>query len=270
MKKLFYLLSISLIIIFSGCAMLQEVLQVKNPTVKFINFKLDNITSNGVEGTVNLSISNPNAFSIPLTQIETKILLNNAPFTTLSNTNSRSIGASSSEAMGFKVIIPFSSIPNIIDMVKSNDDKIKLGFNSKLYFQQPLQVTIPINFDVNIPKPKLPKIQMSSVKISNITFSNISINVNFNIDNPNPFSISGTKISGKLNIGGNDIANINQNISVEKNSKVNVPISINVSTVSLGLTLINQLKQGNFSSSFSGAVKLPFGNYTIIEKGDGR
>ncbi|MCD6578985.1 LEA type 2 family protein [bacterium] len=263
MKKLFYLLGISLVLIFGGCAMLQEVLQVKNPTIKFVNFNLDNITSNGVEGTVNLNISNPNGFSIPLTQIQTDVLLNNSPFTTLSNNESRNIGANSSENMGFKVMVPFSSIPNIIDVIKSSNDNIPLGFNSKLYFQQPVQITIPVNFNVNIPKPKLPKIQMSGIKIAKITFSNITINVNFTIDNPNPFRIAGTKISGKFNIEGNEIANIDQNISVEKNSKVNVPVSINVSTVSLGLTLINHLKQGNFSSSFNGTVKLPFAIYNI-------
>lgn len=257
-----------------SCAGLQDLRAPRKPDVSFQNVSLVRLSLDSVDLLFDLQIDNPNAFGVSLAGFDYDMLLNQNSFLSGVQNDKQSIPANGSSTVQLPVTLAFSKIYQTLQSLSdadSTDYRLDLSFS----FDVPILgvVKVPASKSGRLPLLKLPKVSIANIDLKKLNLTGADLQLNLEIDNPNPFSATLNRLNYQLAIDGQHFASglSSQPLHIEKKAASQLAIPISLNFLQTGRTIYNLLTKkesfaytltGDFDLSTSlqklGSITLPF------------
>jgi LEA14-like dessication related protein len=200
-SRILFLLLSFLIFIFSACQTFNSV--VEEPKVSLNSVDVTGITLNGVELVVHVDVENPNAFSVPLPDIDWELFIDTSAFLKGAVPNDKNIAGRGKVTLDFPVSVTYEGLYRSF---KSLAEKKEIAYNIALGITFPIPIiqskVYRLDFSGIIPLPSLPKLTPGAVRIAKIDFSGVELACNVGVENPNVFSIPFPKLDWDYGVNG--------------------------------------------------------------------
>ena len=146
MRKIFL---ISLLCLTGSCAMVQEQLKVRKPTVKFVSAHAHSFTLKSMKVDVNLAVTNPNPITVKADRIDLLLYINKRK-TVKVMFNDINLPAEKTEKLNATVKIPYKSVGTaIVGVVRRG--KVAYKLDGKIFIKTPVGM---LDFPVTIYEKK--------------------------------------------------------------------------------------------------------------------
>ncbi len=211
------------LLILAGCKSLEQAVKtvVQKPTISYQTLSIGSLANDSVQLKPVFSVTNNNAYSIPIDNFSYQLSFNGA---NMLNGSSGAIGKL--PALGSKNVelsIPvnkevFRSFRELLLNNKKLDYTIK-GSAQIMGFQIPFEKSATFY---------RPSFSLGKIKVKQASFENLVLETSLQIDNPNNFSIPLKDINYSITSGAKNIfsgAIVEKNISTGSN-KITIPIQI--------------------------------------------
>ena len=248
------------LLLFLSCAGLKELATPKKPQVSFQGVKLDKLSFDSVDLLFDLKIDNPNAFGVSLAGFDYDMQLNQNSFLSGVQDEKQSLAANGSSVVQFPVTLGFSQIYRTFQSL-GDADSTTYNLDLSFSFEVPVlgAIKVPVSKAGKLPLLKLPKISVGDIKLKKLNLTGADVQVNLNLDNPNPFSATLNRLNYKLLIDGKEFATglttDKIHISQKASNQIAIPVSLNF--LESGRTLYNLLTQsGSFNYDLTGDFDL--------------
>ncbi len=143
------ILLISLLLLTSGCAMVQKQLKVRKPDVKFVNARAHSFTLSSMKVDVKLDVTNPNPITVKADRIDLLLYINKRK-TVKVMFNDINLPANKTEKLNATVKIPYKSVGTaIVGVVKRG--KVTYKLEGKIFVKTPIGM---LDFPVTIYEKK--------------------------------------------------------------------------------------------------------------------
>lgn len=246
-RTLSYLCLPLTLLLLSGCAALQEQLNVQKPTADVKGVNIADMTLDSVSLLVDMNINNPNAFGFNTSGFDLALAVENNTLATLDQSNQAlSVPANGSASTSVPLTLKFADIYNAISSVKNKDEfnyGIDAGFNVAL----PVigNVRIPVNFASSLPIPKRPEISFRDASLGKVGWSGAEMKLVLDVANPNSFGIDLNALNYQIvsagqSLGGGSV----KAVSLKEGEKHQITIPVNLSFAKLGSSLVSMLTGG--------------------------
>lgn len=235
MKKYYFLITVSLFLLITGCSELknlQNMLNVKNPDVKFEKVELTGLSFEKADLMVGLKIINPNDFTIKLDGFDYELLINQQSFLSGNQDKGLDIKANNFSIVQLPLALNYEDLFKTYENFK-NDDLLKYTIKTGLTFDLPVvgKVRVPVSKEGELPSLKIPSISFKSLKIKDIGFSGADMVLEINIDNPNISALMLNTMDYNLNVNGKSWisgeAHDKIDIKGKEESTLTVPFKLN-------------------------------------------
>lgn len=142
-------LPITLIFFMSGCAMVQEQLKVRKPTVKFVSAHAHSFTLKSMKVDINLAVTNPNPITVKADRIDLLLYINKRK-TVKVMFNDINLPAEKTEKLTATVKVPYKSVGSaIVGVVKKG--KVAYKLDGRIFIKTPVGM---LDFPVTIYEKK--------------------------------------------------------------------------------------------------------------------
>ncbi|MCB9509983.1 MAG: LEA type 2 family protein [Deferribacteres bacterium] len=260
--------------LFMSCAGLKDLKAPSKPNVSFQGVKLAGLSLDSVDLLFDLRIDNPNAFGVSLAGFDYDMQLNQNSFLSGLQNDKQSIPANGSNTVQLPLTLTFSKIYQTFQSLNdadSTDYRLDLGFS----FDLPILgvVKVPVSKAGRLPLLKLPKVSIGDIKLKKLNLTGADLQVNLNLENPNPFSATLNRLNYKISIDGKEFATglTTDQIQINQKASNQIAIPVSLNFLKSGRTLYNLLTQngsfdytvtGDFDMSTSltnlGSISMPF------------
>ena len=239
-------LSILLLISCSDVNKLLQTINIQSPKTNLEEVKITSLTFSQADLEFDIRVDNPNPVGVSLNGFDYDLLINNNSFLKGSQNKKMSIAANGNTKIKLPLTLHYK---DIYETYKSliNEDSVSYALKTGFKFNLPIlgDVRVPLETKGHLPVLKIPVINLSSVKVKNIGFSSIDLQVNFEVDNPNAFSLALENFDYKFDVAGtNWIKGKQKKINLKKKQKSTVSIPVSLSILDMGSSILNMLKDG--------------------------
>ena len=174
---------------------------VQEPRVSLNSVSITGISFSAVDLVAHVNVENPNAFSIPLPNIDWELFVNTARFIQGSLKNDKTIKGRDKTTLDLPVRVTYAGL---YQSFKSLFETKEAAYEIALALNFPLPVirdkVYNLDFSGVIPVPQLPKLSPGQMKVSKIDFSGIELSCGINVENPNKFPVPVPKINWDYSI----------------------------------------------------------------------
>lgn len=133
----------------SGCAMVQEQLKVRKPTVKFVSAHAHSFTLKSMKVDINLAVTNPNPITVKADRIDLLLYINKRK-TVKVMFNDINLPAEKTEKLTATVKVPYKSVGSaIVGVVKKG--KVAYKLDGRIFIKTPVGM---LDFPVTIYEKK--------------------------------------------------------------------------------------------------------------------
>jgi len=262
-STLILILALGLLLIFTGCAELLELLnqtQVQKPSASITDVKLSGLSFDKADLQFKISVDNPNNMAINLTGFNYDLFLNDNPFLNGVKNDPLTVDASNSSSFTLPVSLGYKKIYDTFKSLQ-NADSLQYKLDLDIGFELPVlgNTRIPVSTSGHLPTMKLPQVKLNALKLDNLGFTGAKMVLELAVSNPNSWSLDLNKLSYALKISGNEwlsgITPKSAKIRKNQNNIIQIPFSLNF--LEVGRSVYNILN-GNqkLDYSLSGAADL--------------
>ncbi len=245
------------VILLSGCASLETVIDMQKPDAKVVAARLTGINFDEVTLEFDLELNNPNPIAINSSGFTYDLALEGNPFLAVDkSTQEISIPATGTSIINLPVAISFVDAFNLISSLKEKDEfsyEMVVGF----VFELPVigNFSVPVKHQGSVPIPKLPKVELKVAELKGFSFAGAEFLIGLEIENQSKFSMLVNQLDYQIELGDFSLASgalSNREITGKESKLLQFPIK--VSFLESGLALYNALKSNqlpdvNFKSS---------------------
>ncbi|MCL2374251.1 MAG: LEA type 2 family protein [Treponema sp.] len=195
------LLSLFVGFLFWSCQSFSSV--IEEPSVSLNSVNIAGINFSGVDLIVNVDVQNPNAFSIPMPNIDWELFVNEASFLQGNLPSSQSIRRRQTVTLAFPVSFTFDglyrSFASLVELREAAYD-IALGVS----FPLPLLAdrVFSLDFSGVLPLPQFPALSFGQMRITQIDFAGIELAWDVNVENTNMFPIPFPNLDWDYEVNG--------------------------------------------------------------------
>lgn len=231
-------------VLLSGCAALQEQLNVQKPTADVKGVNIADMTLDSVSLLVDLNINNPNAFGFNTNGFDLALAVEESTLATLDQSDrSLSVPANGTATTSVPLTLKFADIYNAISSLKDKDE-FNYGIDAGFKVALPVigDVRIPVNFASSLPIPKRPEISFSDASLGKVGWSGADMTLVLDVTNPNSFGIDLNQLNYQIvsagqSLGGGSV----KAVSLKEGEKHQLTIPVSLSFSKLGSSLVSML-----------------------------
>lgn len=250
---------LAIIFLIAGCSALRDIANIQKPELSVTDVRVTDFTFEDIELTYIVTVDNPNSLSVQMDSYNYDFRLREKTF--LEGRQDKNMEIKAANKSTFEVPIQLN-FKKVYDGIKTlvNADEASYEFLSVVSFDLPvLGVTdIPVSKKGSLPMIDVPKIIIKDLEIKNLSLTRADLVLNMEFDNPNAFGINVNNFNYDLTINGDRWAEGNAlgNTSISKKgtSQLQIPISLNITEMSMsayrlltGSGEVNYSLNGNFS-----------------------
>lgn len=247
MKQLWIALSFTaLISVLSACSELQSMVEdnVEKPEVSYQSLSIGDISRDGIELKPTFSISNGNAFSVPVDSLNYELSFNQKRMLTGSTDAIGKIPAKGAKDVTLSVPLNkevFDAFAELLTNNKKLDYVIK-GEASILGFKLPFEKAATFY---------RPSISIGDFSVNKSSFKEVQLNLTLDIDNPNDFTLPLSSISYAASSGKKALFSGELTATQLKQGKNQLQLPVTLRPGDLFSSLFSMLKDPNLPLSFN-------------------
>lgn len=237
--------------LLAGCSNLSMNDVYQNPSFSYQSTSFKGLTFDNVAGSSEISIYNPNPYSIPVSALNAELWLDGKEWLALDGGAVSGLSANKAITVNLDWNLIFSEL---LSQARSSYDNGQAEFT--LVMKPELEVpllgakTMDWQSSFSVPVPKLPTVRMKDWAVTGISLTAISMALTFDVENPNVFSV----VTEDLNVGlarnGSSLAKLSladQKLAAGSSSEQKVELEL--SLMQAGLSIFNSLKNNQWSDS---------------------
>ncbi|HHJ34818.1 MAG TPA: hypothetical protein ENJ87_03540 [Gammaproteobacteria bacterium] len=228
-KLLLLLVALSLI----SCAELARRADIAKPTAKFTSMRLANINFEQVDLVFDLAIENKNPVSLKLAGLDYDLKIEDKSLVSGTTAQAIKVKANSTSPVQLPITLKFDDLKKLPGELW-NKDKISYQLISQLNVNLPVigNYAIPVSKKGELPVPRIPDIKIKDVKVKNISFTSAELVTLVEIDNPNDFGLTISKLNYQLEVNqqnwGQGKVTRSSNIPGKGKGFVEIPVKLNL------------------------------------------
>jgi LEA14-like dessication related protein len=232
-----------LIGLLQGCTSLEQVSQVmegRKPTAQVEGLRLSGLDFNGADLVFDVTVHNPNAFSIDLADFDYDLQLFDESFLKGRESAGVKMAAESASRIQVPMRLGFKQLLTTYQQLKSaNQANYRLDLG--LGFKMPVigSLRLPVAFEGDFPVPKIPDFSIKSLAVKRLTLNEAEVLLQLGVDNPNSFSLMLQQLDYHLKLNGALIGKglIRQPVDIMQGGSgvVSIPLSIDLAQAGRGL-----------------------------------
>lgn len=238
------LISVVTILFLSGCASLQETMDVHKPTASVTGVSIDKLSTEDVTLLLDVEVKNPNVFALKTAGFDLELLINGNAIANVNQPDSSlSLPAKGSNSVRLPVTLTFDQLMKSVTGLKDKSD-IDYAVEGDVAINLPVlgDLKMPVNFAGKLPIPQKPKIDFKGVAMDSIGLSGAEFNVDLEITNPNDFDVNLSDISYQIaskgaSLGGGNI----DKLDLEKGATKTLSIPVTVGVSEMGMSAYKML-----------------------------
>lgn len=243
MKKIFLLSS--LVILLSGCAIFQDLSDIKKPSVRYSSMSIQNISFSEVTLLFDFEVENPNRFGVSADQYSYEFFINENSF--LSGTQSENIRVSreSKSTVQVPVTVSYTDMFGTFSSLMNRDSfAYELATEVRFSIRGMGQQKIPVKTSGELPIPRMPTIEFGGFNIKQISMAGAELEVALKINNPNTFGISLANAVYALTVNGREWLDtgLDRRINLNSSSSETIHIPIRLNASQMGSVLLDMMR----------------------------
>lgn len=250
MKK--SLLFLSAFLVTVSCSTLRDAADVREPNVSFQSMSIDRITFEGVTLLFDFEVDNPNRFGVSAEQYNYEFFINDRSFITGVQEDPLQIGRESSHTIQVPVALTFSEVYETFGSM-ARQDSMSYALSAEVEFDMPVigRRKVPVQATGEIPVPKMPRITVGDFNVNEISLNGADVEVEFNVMNPNPFSITFANAAYELTVNGREWVDttLGETVRVEGSERRTIKIPIRLNSSQLGSAMFD-IMSGNTTFNY--------------------
>ncbi len=250
MKKFYLFTFLAFLFFITACnelKNLQNMMDVKNPQVRFESAKLTGLSFEKADLLFNLKVVNPNDFNITLSGFDYDLLINQNSFLSGKQNKGVAVKANNSSDVQIPLTLKYEELYKAYKSFE-DDDVLRYTLKTGLLFDIPVlgKVRVPVSKSGELPSLKLPSISFKSIKLNDIGFSGADLTLEVGVDNPNNMSLLLNKMDYNFKVNGRQWASgrAEEKLPVNKKGESTLKIPLKLDFLQIGTTAY-QLLQGN-------------------------
>ncbi|MDF1763440.1 MAG: LEA type 2 family protein [Oleibacter sp.] len=239
--------ALSLVLILSACASLQQMVDVKKPTANVSGVSLGELSQQAATLLIDLNVDNPNGFALDAAGLDLGLSIDG---NNLANINKQDSGmkipANGSGKLQLPLTLNFKDVLAAIGGLGSQN-AVDYALAGSLTVNLPVmgKVSLPLNFADVLPIPQLPKVSFSNVSMDSIGYDGAKMTIDLDVSNPNIFGVNLNDLVYNLQANGKSLSSGKVNaVKLEKGQTQRVSIPLDVSLTNMGLSLFRVLSGG--------------------------
>ncbi|MBO6535084.1 MAG: LEA type 2 family protein [Balneolaceae bacterium] len=233
---------------------------MEKPTLSLSDFKVDQLTLSDIDLLFDINIDNPNPIAVSVNSYSYSFLIADQQFVSGDQETSTDVPATSSNVIQVPVFFGYQELYDTFEAIR-DEDETNFTFEGVIAVEVPILgiVELPYSQSGKIPVVKRPYIRVQSMKVRELSLSKISLDFNFEIENPNAFGIDLSGFSYDLNINQLQAINgtVNEQVSLGSKSTntLSIPLEVNVLQAGMGIYRAISNRE-SFDFTFSGDATL--------------
>ena len=239
------ILTLSFIILLSGCAELAKHAETIKPTAKLAGAHITNINFDQVDLVFDLEVDNKNPIALDLAGLDYDFKVENQSLVSGVTAKAIKLKANGTSPVQLPVSLKFDDLKKLPGEIWKKD---KLAYDLKTTFNIDLPVignyAVPVAKQGELPVPKVPDIKIKDVKIKKLNFTSADIVALVEVNNPNDFSLALKSFNYKLNINQKNWGQgeITQSSNIPRKGKGIIEIPLKLDLFSIGSAAVALLQ----------------------------
>ncbi len=241
-KKVLAIAAVTILLMLSGCASLDDIFQ--KPTASIDSVEIAGINFESAELLVNVEVDNPNPLGLSLSAYDYGVEAWGSSVVSGRQEDGMSLRARGKSLIKVPVKMKFA---DMFHLGKSalNADSVPLKFNIGIEIAIPYLpgVRLDLQSETDLPVPKPPVILPKSIRVKSINLTGAEIIMDFEVSNPNIFSLDINSLKGMLEVSGNEWGRIgiSNSVNLAKKGRKTVRAGLNLSFLSVGRSALQLL-----------------------------
>ncbi|OQY60478.1 MAG: hypothetical protein B6245_01270 [Desulfobacteraceae bacterium 4572_88] len=244
-------LIVSILMMMSGCAVIQEFVQ--KPQISFEGLSLKNMSLSEGDMVFRLRVTNPNPMGATLRNVSYNLKINDREFLKDVLEQNITLAAGGSSMVEVPLTINYLNFfESVRDFIGS--DKIVYDLSGSAGIGP---FDIPYHTNGDFPVPKLPRVSLKNVSVADFSLTGASVICAIDLKNPNSFAMNMSGLSYSIALDGKKLAEgIAENVSPmnEKGSTV-IKVPIRMNFFELGRSAYRMLKKSSSDYELKGEMK---------------
>ncbi|MGB7390150.1 LEA type 2 family protein [Marinomonas sp.] len=226
------------VLLLSGCASLQETMDVNKPTASVAGVSIGSLSTDAVTLLLDVEVKNPNVFPLKTAGFDLGLLVNGNNIAKVNQPDSSlSLPAKGSNSVRLPVTLTFDQL---IKGVGSLKDKKQFDYavEGDVAINLPVlgDLKMPVAYAGQMPIPQKPEVAFKGVKMDSVGLSGATFNVDLEVTNPNDFDVNLSDVHYKLaskgaSLGGGEIKKIA--LGKGKTQRLTIPLTLGFSEMGM-------------------------------------
>ena len=214
----------------SGCSLLQNVAQSREPSLSFKDASLSDVSLAGATVNLTFTVQNPNPVGISLAETDYKLSLAGKQLVAGKPPAGLRIPASSSSDVTLPAQVRFADLGESVAAVLQRNE-VPYRAEGHLGVNTPLGV-VPLAFaqEGTLPLPRIPSVAVQSPRIASLSLTQATLDLPLTLANPNSFPLPLGSLAGDLSIAGAQVGRIAAaelgRIDARQSRTVAVPVTV--------------------------------------------
>jgi LEA14-like dessication related protein len=253
----------------SGCAVLEDYIQIQQPSARIAGAHLQNITLDSLTLLFDVEVENPYSVALPLVNLDYSLCSRDQQFLSGASELSGSVPAGRTKVVQLPAKVAFVNLVNTIAGIRPGS---VLPYTAEfgLSVDAPVlgRVRVPLASEGELPVPTVPGVGVSEVRWETLNLNEATGRVKLDLVNKNEFPFELSRLTYGFSLGGVQVAKSSMVKAVSFDAAggagtIEIPISF--SPVSLGFGLFQMLTSDQAGYEFRGDLKVntPFGPMTF-------
>ncbi|MFN0062841.1 MAG: LEA type 2 family protein [Myxococcaceae bacterium] len=243
----------------ASCATIQKWARgaFEKPTLSFSNARLSDISLTGATLNLEYLLRNPNPIGLTLDEVTYAVLVEDHPMVSGRPPQGLTLPAKGRAMAVFPATVQFAELGAALSEVLTRETT-RYRIQGSIGVRTPLgMVSLPLSHEGTFTAPKLPTFALASPRIRDISLTSATLDVVFNVTNPNGFDLPLGLLSGAVAIGGARAGEIPATdlgmLPPSGSREIAIPIRLNLAS---SLAAANALRQGQGDVKFTGSLGL--------------
>ncbi|MEJ2042263.1 MAG: hypothetical protein P8X74_12980 [Reinekea sp.] len=241
------------LLLLSACANLSLTDVYRQPQFEYEKTKVTGVSLSALSGTSEVRITNTNPYSLPVSSLNAKLMLEGQEWMSLDNDAISGLSANDSTSVTFQWEMVYDQLlRRMSDVYQQGQANFTLVMEPTLNVPVLGPQTAVWQADFTVPIPKLPTLSVNDWKVSSLSFSKVELTFDLSIHNPNVFTVNTEGWKAGLKQDNRSLAALNLNdatLAAKSTSQQSLKVALSLADV--GVTLANTLTKGEWPNQIA-------------------
>jgi len=252
----------------TGCKTLRMILKeagVKEPELKIVGMRIDQVTLDAIHSIFDVEIKNPNKVGVRLSGLDYALDLDGKRLADGQTKTPLDLPAEDAAKTTFGMRFPLATLgDNLMTFLKKKEAPYAIDAVFHVGNDE-VQFGIPGRYEGVVPLPKPPTVEVRHMKVKDLGISGVTFELLTRLANPNAFDLDLDRFKFTVDLNEQEVMKNRETagFKLKNGSPIDVPVGFTVSFVALGLSLAQVLMKPEIRWDVdvlveSGEARLPF------------